>query len=407
MTKPDAIEQLRAALRPLAAIADAWAANELDEDRPEWRANGVGGSPPFAEVELYSGRGGRRLLTLADAFVARGALAAEPPDQGADSPRAVSLDAAAAIARDFAPSPEYDDPCNCQRPNSWHERGSYVCLNEPRSVEKVDAPIASPISGARDLARDLDYLSQADAHADEGPLGEAAARSILAIALHWIRKVYETPVAPAPEKRWPFVESPAAFATRLFDIYDADNRGRIGMLAAVRTVLIEEPPTLAPHVRSAAIAEMAEGLERISARAAKLEAVYAALRTWPIFADGKEIDPEIVAREGLDKAAAEEALAALDAALRAFPELSDPDEPVEPDDVRRVATRHAAMIREGLAVPERPIIANQTDAVTTALLGIGKAWSAFREGSVLGDSIGWGATREAAEADLRAKEEAS
>ncbi len=35
--------------------------------------------------------------------------------------------------------------------------------------------------------KDLSYLEQADAHADEGPLGEPAARSILAIALRWTR----------------------------------------------------------------------------------------------------------------------------------------------------------------------------------------------------------------------------
>lgn len=38
----------------------------------------------------------------------------------------------------------------------------------------------------RDLKADLNYLGQAEAHADEGPLGEPAARSILKIAMYWV-----------------------------------------------------------------------------------------------------------------------------------------------------------------------------------------------------------------------------
>lgn len=66
--------RLRAALAPLDAIVAAWADNGLDEDRPDWRAREVGAGPDFSEVELFSGRGGKRLLTLADAFAARDAL---------------------------------------------------------------------------------------------------------------------------------------------------------------------------------------------------------------------------------------------------------------------------------------------------------------------------------------------
>ena len=57
-----------AALVKLAAIADAYDASALDEHRPEW-----GEKAPEAVV-LLSGRGGRTLLTLADAFAAREAL---------------------------------------------------------------------------------------------------------------------------------------------------------------------------------------------------------------------------------------------------------------------------------------------------------------------------------------------
>jgi len=59
-----------AVLTKLAAIADAYEASNLDEHRPEW------GEKDLEEVELLAGRGGRTLLTLADAFAAREALLA-------------------------------------------------------------------------------------------------------------------------------------------------------------------------------------------------------------------------------------------------------------------------------------------------------------------------------------------
>ena len=62
------IRQLQQAVAPLVAIADAYDASGLDEVRPEW-----GIANPGA-VELYSGRGGKRLLTLADCLKARGAV---------------------------------------------------------------------------------------------------------------------------------------------------------------------------------------------------------------------------------------------------------------------------------------------------------------------------------------------
>lgn len=64
------------ALRPLAAIADAYDANNLDSDgaRKEWGQPLDRPRPAFDQVEIYAGRGGTRLLTLADAFAARRAL---------------------------------------------------------------------------------------------------------------------------------------------------------------------------------------------------------------------------------------------------------------------------------------------------------------------------------------------
>lgn len=62
------ISELLEAIRPLVAIADAYDAEELDEARPSWMATRVGHSET---VKLYSGRGGRCLITLEDTFKAR------------------------------------------------------------------------------------------------------------------------------------------------------------------------------------------------------------------------------------------------------------------------------------------------------------------------------------------------
>ncbi|PZU95551.1 MAG: hypothetical protein DI527_00655 [Chelatococcus sp.] len=69
---------LRAALAPLVRIADAFDANELDDEaRKSWGLNGeftaLSQRTPD-EIQLYTGRGGRELLTLADCFAARGAV---------------------------------------------------------------------------------------------------------------------------------------------------------------------------------------------------------------------------------------------------------------------------------------------------------------------------------------------
>lgn len=61
----DRIAELEARLAPLVVIADAHDASELDEHRPEW------GERDPATVELLAGRGGTRLLTLADCLAAR------------------------------------------------------------------------------------------------------------------------------------------------------------------------------------------------------------------------------------------------------------------------------------------------------------------------------------------------
>lgn len=75
------IDQLREQLRPLAAIADAYDANELDDEaRRFWGIeNQHENDTPPDRIELYQGRGGRRLLTLADCFAARSALKGTAP----------------------------------------------------------------------------------------------------------------------------------------------------------------------------------------------------------------------------------------------------------------------------------------------------------------------------------------
>lgn len=79
----------------------------------------------------------------------------------------------------------------------WLE-GLYKAANKRDPWENVTTrrdPAPAPImaipapTGVRDLFRDLEYLGQAAAHAEEGPLGEPAARAILAIAQHWASRM--------------------------------------------------------------------------------------------------------------------------------------------------------------------------------------------------------------------------
>ncbi len=86
---------LRAALAPLAAIADEYDENALDEARPDWIANGAGKFD--LDVELYSGRGGKCLITLRHAMQARLVLTGKPfsgapaPEHAAEVFRALYL----------------------------------------------------------------------------------------------------------------------------------------------------------------------------------------------------------------------------------------------------------------------------------------------------------------------------
>jgi hypothetical protein len=57
------------ATRVLAAIADAYDENELDDEARKYPEPRAVADP--SDIELYAGRGGRRLLTLADCLKAR------------------------------------------------------------------------------------------------------------------------------------------------------------------------------------------------------------------------------------------------------------------------------------------------------------------------------------------------
>jgi hypothetical protein len=68
--------KLREALAPLVRIADAYDDNALDDEaRKTWGLNDehINDTPP-EQIELYSGRGGRHLLSLADCLKARTTL---------------------------------------------------------------------------------------------------------------------------------------------------------------------------------------------------------------------------------------------------------------------------------------------------------------------------------------------
>jgi len=78
------VEAMRGALEPLKLIADAYDANELDDEaRKHWGRNNEHTTKTApSEIELYQGRGGKRLLTLQDAFNARAALTTENQTNG-------------------------------------------------------------------------------------------------------------------------------------------------------------------------------------------------------------------------------------------------------------------------------------------------------------------------------------
>lgn len=74
MNRP--LDQIIHALQPLVAIAEAYDANELDDEaRKRWGRNYEHeNTTPPEDIILYTGRGGKTLLTLADCLNARRVL---------------------------------------------------------------------------------------------------------------------------------------------------------------------------------------------------------------------------------------------------------------------------------------------------------------------------------------------
>jgi len=72
MTNENRITLLETALKPFADIADEYDQDGLDEARPSWIRNGK--ATFDSSAELYSGRGGKTLITLGDVLRARSAL---------------------------------------------------------------------------------------------------------------------------------------------------------------------------------------------------------------------------------------------------------------------------------------------------------------------------------------------
>lgn len=64
------VSAILAALRPLENIANAYDDNALDDEARKQGDWGTNTTPPD-QIELYSGRGGKTLLTLAHAMQAR------------------------------------------------------------------------------------------------------------------------------------------------------------------------------------------------------------------------------------------------------------------------------------------------------------------------------------------------
>lgn len=83
----DPVEVMLKALKPLVDIAEAYDNNALDDEaRKFWGLNSEHqNTTPPAKIELYQGRGGKRLLTLEDCLFARAVVrgATTPPRRDA------------------------------------------------------------------------------------------------------------------------------------------------------------------------------------------------------------------------------------------------------------------------------------------------------------------------------------
>jgi len=102
----DEASGIEAALAPLVAIANAYDANELDDEARKFYGahDEIPADRDPAGIELYSGRGGRELLMLSDAIAARTVLERQA------QPDLLEYAEAEAAEEEIAPSEEADAP---------------------------------------------------------------------------------------------------------------------------------------------------------------------------------------------------------------------------------------------------------------------------------------------------------
>ena len=355
------IAALEDALEPLGNIAKAWESNELDDEaRRFWgtitqREN----KAPPEQIELYQGRGGKRLLTLADCFKAREALdKTEPPadlekppenkDESAPS-QDFSITGLVALSKRLRALESFGYPAQKTINDAadaimmpvleWRKKafdtvkGADISTKPnplPQIHINVDAA-AERLRGRklRDALKVIleRYWGDPAAHVsinEIAPAGVALAEWDAGVDRGLLleqgdRLVYRTSNPPElgtefkvecvssqnnsspstvylrqlilaridPIKRWPFRESPGDFTKRLYDaiavVYPGAFPGVAPLLAAVRAVLIEEPPALADWLNPGAAA----------IDAAKYNLLVIALRhAFPQFQNEEPIEPQ-------------------------------------------------------------------------------------------------------------------
>src|SRR6185312_2737770 len=282
----------RVALAPLAMIAEVWAQDGLDEDRPEWRRriarqDDPAKNVPFDEVELLSGRGGRRLLVLQDAFNARDALAgkfkpgvvfAEKPERNeygaenhlqpsdfavAPQPTHVPVleqgDGMIKIVSPF-PMPKMGEEYRVIATAFHSDRPGEISLMKltraPWSTPEVTMDGIMERRRAKPIRDALEKIIKRYNESPDARIGiDEVAPAHVELAAYDAGVV---PKNPTLNKRWPFRENPGEFTNRLMRVLGM-GKALIGnsimvdehqMLAAIRTVLIEDPPALADWSKS-------------------------------------------------------------------------------------------------------------------------------------------------------------
>lgn len=130
------------ALAPLVAIADAYDSNDLDDEaRKFWGGDDQHkNTTPPEDIEIYQGRGGRCLLTLADALNARAAIlaidAVPHPDDVAVDKFAAAMKAKMARSRDKGRY-GWDDPDDCSDEDLAEMFRGHLMKSNPGNFEDL------------------------------------------------------------------------------------------------------------------------------------------------------------------------------------------------------------------------------------------------------------------------------